>query len=82
MNSVLVFLEAETAHFPLAEPDGLLERCVYSVPPMLTKALEAHAVDPPSLLLLFVLLLPLFTERIEVHGVLLLVSTYHRQLHD
>jgi hypothetical protein len=89
MKSVLVSLEAETAHLPLAESDGCLPRRVFPVRPTLTEALEAHAMDPAGPLLLLIPRNKPFNARIEVraciigltHGVDLLVPSYHRPHH-
>jgi hypothetical protein len=68
VNSVLVFLEAKTANFPLAEPGGRLPRRVFSVRPTLSEAIEAHAMYPPGLLLFLILRIPLLHASIQVRA--------------
>jgi hypothetical protein len=63
MESVLVFLEAEAAHFPLPRS---LEPDMFSTTPAIAKALQAHAVNPSGLLLLIALSRPVFDDGCEV----------------
>lgn len=66
VNSVFVLLEAKAANLPMTGSRGRLPRGVFSMWPALSEALQTHAMNPTSPLLLLSLSGPFLNSLVEV----------------